>query len=133
MHGPEDVLDALCGARLDRRRFLKRTAGGVALLGIGALLPAGCSRYPKPAVRLRFLDSREYAIMTAVGMRLLGQDRTIGSGTDQIHVGAGVDALVADWAGGRVRPGAAATGSAPSAASRATPNNGGAVSLLLTS
>ncbi len=97
MPGPEDVLDALCGARLDRRRFLKRTAGGVALLGIGALLPAGCSRYPKPAVRLRFLDSREYAIMNTVGQRLLGQDGAIGSGTDQIDVGAGVDALVADW------------------------------------
>jgi hypothetical protein len=97
MHGPEDVLDALFGARLDRRRFLKRTAGGIALLGIGSLLPAGCSRYPKPAVRLQFLNSREYAIMNTVARRLLGLDEAIGSGTDQIDVGAGVDALVAAW------------------------------------
>lgn len=97
MQGLEDSLNALFGERIDRRRFLKRTAGGVALLGIGSLLPAGCTRYPKPPTHLRFLDPREYAIINAVAERLLGAAGAIGSEPNQIDVGANVDAAVAAW------------------------------------
>ncbi len=96
MQGSDDVLDALFGERINRRRFLKRSAGGVALLGLGSLLPAGCTRYPKPPTRLQFLDPREYAIINTVAERLLGAG-AIGSQPDQIDVGANVDALVANW------------------------------------
>lgn len=97
MHSSEDVLHSLFGERIDRRRFLQRTVSGIALLTVGSVLPAGCSRYPKPAVRLRFFDSREYAIINAVAERLLGVEGGIGAGADRIDVGANVDALVADW------------------------------------
>lgn len=97
MDESQDLLDALFGERLDRRRFLKRTAGGIALLGLGSLLPAGCTRYPKPPMRLQLLDPREYAIVNAVAERLLGAAGAIGSETDQIDVGANVDAVVAAW------------------------------------
>ena len=97
MQGSDDVLDALFGERINRRRFLKRSAGGVALLGLGSLLPAGCTRYPKPPTRLQFLDPREYAIINTVAERLLGAAGAIGSQPEQIDVGANVDALVANW------------------------------------
>jgi hypothetical protein len=97
MHGSEDLLEVLFGERIGRRRFLKRTAGGVALLGLGSLLPAGCTRYPKPPAHLQFLDPREYAIINTVAERLLDAAGAIGSETDQIDVGANVDALVAAW------------------------------------
>lgn len=97
MHSSDDLLEALFGEPIDRRRFLKRTASGVALLGLGSLLPAGCSRYPKPAARLRFLDWREYAIINTVAERLLGAQGAIGARAEQIDVGANVDSLVADW------------------------------------
>jgi hypothetical protein len=97
MDASDDLLRALFGERINRRRFLKRTASGVVLLGAGSLLPAGCSRYPKPAAKLRFLDSREYAIISVVAERLLGIQGAVGSGADQVDVGANVDGLVADW------------------------------------
>jgi hypothetical protein len=97
MHGSEDLLDALFGERIDRRRFLKRTAGGVALLGLGSLLPAGCTRYPKPPAHLQFLDPREYAIINAVAERLLGAVGEIGPEPQQIDVATNVDAVVAAW------------------------------------
>ncbi len=97
MQGSDDLLHVLLGERIDRRRFLKRSAGGVALLGLGSLLPAGCTRYPKPPTHLRFLDPREYAIINTVAERLLGAPGAVGSETDQIDVGANVDTLVAAW------------------------------------
>ncbi len=97
MHSSDDLLQALFGERIDRRRFLKRSGSGLVLLGIGSLLPAGCSRYPKPAAPLRFFDPREYAIMNAVAERLLGVEGTIGSEPDHIDVGANVDSLVVEW------------------------------------
>jgi Gluconate 2-dehydrogenase subunit 3 len=97
MHSSDDLFQGLFGEAIDRRRFLKRTAGGVALLGLGALLPTGCSRYPKPAARLRFLNPREYAILSATAARLLGAEGAVGADADQIDVAANVDALLADW------------------------------------
>ncbi|HVO25101.1 MAG TPA: gluconate 2-dehydrogenase subunit 3 family protein [Candidatus Margulisiibacteriota bacterium] len=97
MQGSDDVLDALFGERIDRRRFLKRSAGGIALLGFGSLLPAGCTRYPKPPTHLRFLDPREYAIINTLAERLLDAAGAIGAENGQIDVGVSVDAVVADW------------------------------------
>ncbi len=92
-----DALAALFGAPLDRRRFLKGSAGGIALLGVGSLLPSGCRSYPKPSVPLRCLNPREYATLTAAAARLLGVAERVGDGAEQINVAAHVDALVAHW------------------------------------
>lgn len=97
MHSSDDLLQALFGERIDRRRFLKRSGSGLVLLSLGSLLPVGCSRYPKPAAPLHFFDSREYAIMNAVAERLLGVEGTIGSEPDHIDVAANVDSLVVEW------------------------------------
>jgi hypothetical protein len=97
MQNSHELLQAVFGAPIDRRRFFKRTASGVILLWCGGLLPAGCSRYPKPAAPLRFLNSREYATLSALARRLLGAGAAIGSDGDEVDVGANVDALVAEW------------------------------------
>ena len=88
---------ALFGRPMDRRRFLKGSAAGIALLGVGSLLPAGCRSYPKPAVSLRFFNSREYATMNAVAARVIGAPTRIGPGADRIDVAANVDAAVVPW------------------------------------
>jgi hypothetical protein len=85
------------GEPMDRRRFLKGSLSGITLLGLAALLPAGCKRYPKPVVPLRFFNSREYATMNTAAQRLLGAPAAVGSGAEQIDVAAHVDSLVADW------------------------------------
>ncbi len=97
MPAPDEILQALLGERTDRRRFLKGSVSGIALLGLGACLPSGCRSYPKPQVPLRFFDSREYAITNAMAERLLAADGRIGPGARQIDVAANVDAVVAAW------------------------------------
>src|SRR6202158_587704 len=97
MQAPDEVLRALFGAPIDRRRFLKGSASGLALLGFGSLLPAGCRSYPKPQVPLRFFTSTEYAIVNAVAERLLGAAGKIGAPNGQIDVAAHVDVSVAAW------------------------------------
>jgi hypothetical protein len=92
-----DPYHALFGERMDRRRFLKGSVTGIALLGVGSLLPPGCKSYPKPAVPLRFFDSREYATMNVVAERLLGAQGQVGPSPDQVDVAAHVDALVTAW------------------------------------
>jgi len=97
MQAADEVVPALFGAPIDRRRFLKGSASGLALLGFGSLLPAGCRSYPKPRVPLRFFTATEYAIMNAVAARLLGAADKIGPGKEQIDVAARVDTSVAVW------------------------------------
>ena len=97
MPAPVDELRALFGTPVDRRRFLKGSLGGLALLGVGSLLPAGCRSYPKPQVPLRFFDAREYAIFNTVAARQLGAPERIGSKAAQVDVAAHVDAIVATW------------------------------------
>lgn len=97
MDSSDDLLQALLGEPIDRRRFLKRSASGMVLLSVGSLLPAGCSRYPKPVAPLRVFDPREYAILNALAERLLGVEGAIGAGTSQIDVGANVDGFVVNW------------------------------------
>lgn len=52
---------------LDRRTFLRGTAGGVAALSVATLLPTGCGGYPSVA-NLRTLTAKEYAVLrTLIG------------------------------------------------------------------
>jgi len=95
MRADDEVLRAFCTTRVGRRRFLQASASGVVLLGIGAMLPNGCSRYPKPAVPLQFLNPREYAMLSVLAERMLGVAGLLGAGLDQVDVGRNVDALVA--------------------------------------
>ena len=92
---PADV-EALFTASVGRRRFLKSSAGGLVLLGLGHLLPAGCTRYPRPEPKLRFFTAKEYAIVNLLAVRLLGVDAVDGV-PEAVDVGAKVDELVAGW------------------------------------
>ncbi|MBI4518953.1 MAG: gluconate 2-dehydrogenase subunit 3 family protein [Deltaproteobacteria bacterium] len=94
---PRTELAGLFAAPLERRRFLRSSAAGVALLGFGALLPAGCRGYPKPAGRLTFFTAKEYAVVNQAAARLLGAGSGVGPGEDQIDVAARVDPWVATW------------------------------------
>jgi hypothetical protein len=97
MHDPFADLRAVLGSPLDRRRFLKGSAAGMAILGFGAGLPAGCTRYPRPVETLRFLNAKEYAIVNQAAERILGVAGQIGGGEDQIDVAARVDPWLAAW------------------------------------
>jgi Gluconate 2-dehydrogenase subunit 3 len=90
-------LAALFGTRIDRRRFLKSSGLGVALLGIGTLLPEGCARYPKPSAKLRFFTAKEYAVVNAVAGRILGAAEEVGAGSGQVDVAANLDPWAATW------------------------------------
>ncbi|MGH7475148.1 MAG: twin-arginine translocation signal domain-containing protein [Longimicrobiales bacterium] len=63
---PEDI---------DRRGFLRRSAGGAAALALGSLVPAGCADdYPqaqRDGVRLYALSPKEYAVARAAAESLL--------------------------------------------------------------
>lgn len=62
-------------ARLDRRSFLRRTAGGTAAIAAASLLPTGCARdYPHAAqagVRLQALSEKEFAVAVAAAEAIL--------------------------------------------------------------
>ena len=95
-----DPLSEFCtvlGSPLDRRRFLKGSAAGIALLGVGSLLPSGCARYPRPAATLRFFTAKEYAIVNQAAERLLDIPGGIGTSSEQIDVAARVDPWLAGW------------------------------------
>jgi hypothetical protein len=89
--------DALLGARIDRRRLLIGGASSVALLGLGALLPAGCRSYPKPEADLLVFNAMEYAILNAAAARLLGVPAKVGPDASQVDVAANIDRLVSTW------------------------------------
>lgn len=65
------MLDAL-RVDLTRRRLLQTGLGGALLLAVGAVLPSGCARYSPIEQPLRFLTRKEYAIVTAAAVRILG-------------------------------------------------------------
>jgi hypothetical protein len=62
-------------AALDRRGFLRNSAGGVAAAAFASLLPAGCARdYPqarRDGVTLASLTDKEYAITRAAAEAML--------------------------------------------------------------
>jgi len=61
--------------QMDRRGFLRLTAGGGAAIAVASLLPAGCARdYPQAeaaGVSLRSLTDKEYAVARAAAEALL--------------------------------------------------------------
>ena len=61
--------------RLDRRGFLRATAGGTALVTFATVLPAGCTRtYPQASsdnADLKSLTPKEYAVARAAAEALL--------------------------------------------------------------
>jgi hypothetical protein len=69
---PDPTVDRVV---LDRRAFLRDTAGGGAALALASLFPAGCSAtYPHAtadAAELRSLTDKEYAITRAAAEALL--------------------------------------------------------------
>lgn len=81
---------------ITRRSFLVRGAGGIALLALGTVLPAGCTRYPQPEPRLRFFTAKEYAIVNVLAARLLGV-AVSNAGGDGVDVAANLDRMVAGW------------------------------------
>ena len=50
---------------IDRRTFLRGSAGGVAALAAATLLPAGCAGYP-PVANLRLFSAKEFAVLEAL-------------------------------------------------------------------
>lgn len=69
--GRAAMLEAL-RADLTRRRLLQTGLGGALLLAVGAVLPSGCARYSPIDSTLRFLTRKEYAVVTAAAVRILG-------------------------------------------------------------
>lgn len=97
MQRSDEALRVLFGASIDRRRFLKGSASGIALLGLGSLLPAGCRSYPKPPVALRFFNAREYATLNAAAERLIGVPVSSAPSATRVDVATNVDAVVSEW------------------------------------
>jgi hypothetical protein len=93
MNGAEAWVKLLEG-EIGRRSLLRRSASGLLLLGVGALLPSGCRGYPEPPVPLRFFSSEEYAIFQAVARTILGLE------DEAVDVAAEVDRLVSQMGGG---------------------------------
>lgn len=61
MSGPaQDLLGPI-----DRRTFLRGSAGGVVALAAATLLPAGCAGYP-PIANLRLFTAKEFAVLEAL-------------------------------------------------------------------
>ena len=62
-------------ATIDRRSFLRATAGGTTAIAVASLLPAGCARdYPQAendAVELDALTPKEYAVLRAAAEAML--------------------------------------------------------------
>ncbi len=65
---------ALAALRVDltRRRLLQTGLGGALVLAFGSVLPTGCARYSETERELKFLTRKEYAVVTAAAVRILG-------------------------------------------------------------
>jgi len=79
---------------LDRRGFLRATAGGATAAAVASLLPAGCAaEYPQAEadrVELRALTPKEYAVARAAAEALL-----VGTPVEPASVAAAIDANLA--------------------------------------
>lgn len=93
----DTTLEPSDGGGLDRRTVLVGGVSGLLLAAVATVLPSGCSRYPKPAHSLQFLNAREYAILNIVAARLLGVGDRVGGAANQIDVAANIDAVVTGW------------------------------------
>lgn len=79
---------------LDRRGFLRGSAGGLAAIGLASMLPAGCAAdYPQAAadgVMLASLSEKEYAVARAAAEAILS-----GVPVEPHQVAAAIDAELA--------------------------------------
>jgi len=89
----EDRAAALAALRVDltRRRLLQTGLSGALLLAFGSVLPTGCARYSPTERELRFLTRKEYAVVTAAAVRILGLPDE-----DRENIGGFIDGLLAD-------------------------------------
>jgi hypothetical protein len=78
-------------ADLTRRRFLQTGLGGALLLAFGSVLPTGCARYSATEHELKFLTRKEYAVVTAAAVRILGL-----ADEAREDIGGFIDGLLAD-------------------------------------
>ena len=76
---------------LTRRELLRTGLGGVLVLGFGALLPSGCTRYSPIERPLKFLSRKEFAVVTRAAVRILGLGDDRG-----VEIGGFIDGLLAD-------------------------------------
>lgn len=79
---------------MDRRGFLRSTAGGGVVIALASLLPAGCAAdYPqagRDGVTLKALSDKEYAVARAAAEALL-----VGVPVEPASVAAAIDAELA--------------------------------------
>jgi len=92
----EDFTVSAPRVKVTRRVFLRTTFGGAVLLGVGAVLPSGCTRYPKPESKLVFFTAKEYAILNLLAARILGI-AALATAEGGVDVAANVDRLVVTW------------------------------------
>jgi hypothetical protein len=78
-------------AELTRRRLLQTGLGGALLLAFGNVLPTGCARYSATERKLRFLTRKEYAVVTAAAVRILGLPEEA-----RTDIGGFIDGLLAE-------------------------------------
>lgn len=78
---------------IDRRTFLRGTAGGAAALAAAALLPAGCGGYPAVA-NLHTFTAKEFAVLRALVDTYLPPAERMASGRD-LDVAGYLDAYLA--------------------------------------
>lgn len=88
-----DRATALAGLQihLTRRELLRTGIGGVLVLGFGAILPTGCTRYSPIEQPLKFLSRKEFAVVTRAAVRILGLPDDRGD-----EIGGFIDGLLAD-------------------------------------
>jgi hypothetical protein len=90
MHDRATALGAL-QVDLTRRQMLRTGLGGLLVLGFGAVLPAGCTRYSPIQRPLKFLSRKEFAVVTRAAVRILGLPDQRGE-----EIGGFIDGLLAD-------------------------------------
>ncbi len=90
----DEVVLAL-SQEVSRRKFLKGTLAGSALIAGSALLPAGCARYDPPGVPLQVLDQKEFAVLQAAADRIVGEGLASEPAASDVNVAAQFDAVLA--------------------------------------
>lgn len=86
--GTPDILGPI-----DRRTFLRGTAGGALTLTLAALLPTGCGGYPEVS-RLRLFTAKEFAILRAIADTCIVPDAGMPTPED-VDVAGFLDAYLA--------------------------------------
>jgi len=90
--------DRPIGRPIDRRRFLRRTLLGAALLGVGGTVLRHLSGYRldrATAERLRVLSPKEAIVLSAVAARMLAADQPGAPSPDEVGVVPAIDGYLA--------------------------------------